>query len=188
LESLLQLYPRENAYAMYVPLGSHDTERIMTKLEGSLEMVKLAFLFQFAFPGAPAVYYGDEMGVRGGKDPECRGTFPWDEGRWNQELLSWVKGLISLRKRHAALRRGNFTHVLSDDRRRAYAFSRQLGDESVLVVINASSTKRNLRLPVSGLNYVEGQILRDLLSKSEYLVSGGNVSVSLPPRSGIWLV
>ncbi len=188
LESLLQLYPRENAYTMYVPLGSHDTERIMTKLEGSLEMVKLAFLSQFAFPGAPAVYYGDEIGLRGGKDPECRGTFPWDEGRWNQELRSWVKGLISLRKRHAALRRGNFTHVLSDDRRRAYAFSRQLGDESVLVVINASPIKRNLRLPVSGLNYVEGQILRDLLSKREYLVSAGNVSVSLPPRSGIWLV
>ena len=46
-------------------------------------MVKLAFLFQFAFLGAPAVYYGDEIGLRGGKDPECRGTFPWDEGRWN---------------------------------------------------------------------------------------------------------
>jgi glycosidase len=188
LESFLQLYPRENAYAMYLPLGSHDTERIMTKLEGDVEMVKLAFLFQFAFPGAPAVYYGDEIGMQGGKDPECRGTFPWDEGQWNRDIREWVKRLISIRKRYTALRRGDFTHLLSDDRRRSYAFSRTLGDEKILTVINASSARRNLRVPVDRLKFAEGQVLRDLLGNGEYLVSGGNLLMNLPPKSGVWLV
>jgi glycosidase len=160
----------------------------MTKLEGSLELVKLAFLFQFAFPGAPAVYYGDEIGMQGGKDPDCRGTFPWDESRWNQDLRTYIKNLISIRKRYAVLRQGSFTHLLSDDRRRSYAFARQLGDENILVAINASSVKHNLRLPVGSMSFMEGQILRDLLSSSEYRVSGENISISLPPRSGVWLV
>jgi glycosidase len=89
VESLLTFYPRENAYAMYVPLGSHDTERLLTKVEGDVNKARLAFLFQFGYPGAPAIYYGDEIGLTGGKDPECRGAFPWDEKHWNNDLRQW---------------------------------------------------------------------------------------------------
>lgn len=188
LESLLKLYPRENAYAMYVPLGSHDTERIMTKLEGDEGLVKLAFLFQFAFPGAPAVYYGDEIGMQGGKDPDCRGAFPWEEDRWNIALRDWVKRLISIRKHYAALRRGEFSHLMSDDRRRSYAFSRHLGDENILVVVNASTMKRNLTLHLSETKFIEGQVLHNLLGDGEYRVDGGQIALSLPPKSGVMLI
>ena len=85
IDGLLSYYPRDHIYAMYVPVGSHDTERILTRM-ASIEKTKLVYLFQFAFPGAPAIYYGDEIGLSGGKDPDCRGAFLWDEKSWNFEL------------------------------------------------------------------------------------------------------
>ena len=78
VEGLLSIYPHENAYAMYLPLGTHDTERILSRMGNNLDKTRLAFLFQFAYPGAPAIYYGDEVGLVGGKDPDCRGAFLWD--------------------------------------------------------------------------------------------------------------
>ena len=105
-----------------------------------------------------------------------------------QELRDWVKLLISSRKRYAALRRGDFTHLLSDDRRRCYAFSRRLGNENIVVVMNASSTKRNLRVPLDHTQPSEGRILHNLLGKGEYSISGKHISLSLPPKSGVWLV
>jgi glycosidase len=187
METILNSYRRENAYAMYVPLGSHDTERILTKLDGDLNKTRLAFLFQFAYPGAPAIYYGDEIGLKGGKDPECRAAFPWNTAAWNEDLHSFVKTLVALRKRHAALRRGSFRSILADNRRRCYAFARTLGEETIVALLNASPTRRHLRLPTAGLGWEDGRILRNLLGKEEYIVSGEDVAISLPPWSGAWV-
>jgi cyclomaltodextrinase len=186
VENLLKLYARENTYAMYLTLGSHDTERIMTLL-GSLNKVKLAFSFLFALPGAPAIYYGDEIGLKGGKDPDCRGAFPWSPDQWQKDLQSTLRGLITARKRHAAIRRGDFLRILADDRRRCYAFARLLGDENILVVINAGPTPRNLRLSITGLPWEDGRILRNLLGSEEFLVSGNTVVVDLPPWGVAWI-
>lgn len=187
VEKLLQIYPRENAFAMYLTLGSHDTERLATVMEGNLNKIKLAFTFLFAFPGAPAVYYGDEVGLTGGKDPESRKAFPWDMEQWNLELRGWVQNLISNRKSSPAMRRGNYARVFADDRRRCFAFSRLLGDEKVLVVMNASPTLRHLRLPVANLGWRDGQILHNRLGREEYLVSGDHLLVTLFPWSGVWI-
>jgi len=186
VEGLLEQYPRENVYAMYVPLGSHDTERLMTLLNGDIEKAKLAFLFQFAYPGAPAVYYGDEIGMEGGKDPDCRRAFPWSRDN-DENLRSWVKRLISLRKRIACLRRGDYQQILLDKKRCAYAFARTLGDESVLVAINASASKRHLRLPVNSLGWADGRIMGSLLGTEEYIVSGDELVITLQPWSGVWV-
>lgn len=187
LNGLLHIYPRENTYAMYLPLGSHDTERILTKLENDLRKVRLAYLIQFAYPGAPAIYYGDEIGMTGGKDPDCRRAFPWEEAQWNTELRSWVKSLISLRKRLPALRRGDYRRILVDDRRGCFAFARSLGDEQVLVVVNASASQRLLRLPVAQLEWLDGRIVKNRLGQEEYLVSGDSLVVDLPAWSGAWI-
>jgi len=187
IETLVSAYPRENVYAMYVPLGSHDTERLLTKLEDDVERVKLAFLFQFAYPGAPAIYYGDEIGLTGGKDPECRGAFLWDRSQWNQDIHAWVKKLIALRKRYPCLRRGSYQSLLADNRRRCYAFARTLGEESIAILMNASAARRHLRLPVSDLGWQDGRIVRDLLGREEFFVSGDSVAVTLPAWSGMWL-
>jgi glycosidase len=187
VEKLLKIYPRSNTYAMYNTLGSHDTERIFTRLGGNLDKVKLAFAFVFAFPGAPAIYYGDEIGLAGGKDPECRAAFPWDESGWQAELRAWVKSLISLRKRFPALRRGSYLHITLEERAHCYAFARCLGDENILIGMNASSTVHHMRIPVSSLGWTEGRILHDLLGKDEYLVSGDSIVVRIPAWSAIFL-
>ena len=65
MESFLTMYARENVFGMYLALGSHDTRRLMNKMRGDGSKVRLAFLLQFANPGAPAIYYGDEIGDEG---------------------------------------------------------------------------------------------------------------------------
>lgn len=184
---ILEKYPRENLYSMYLPLGSHDTRRLMTKLAGDLPKVKLAFLFQFAFPGAPAVYYGDEVGLEGGKDPDCRRAFPWDEKAWNRDLRAFVQRLICLRRERVELRRGDFQVLFTDPRRGGYAFSRQLGQESVLVVLNANPVRRTYKIPVERLGWEDGWIVRDLLSDREELVSGDQLVLTLEPWTGAWM-
>jgi len=59
--------------------------------------LRLAFLFLMTYPGAPCVYYGDEIGMEGGRDPENRGTFPWDESQWDHSLRNDIKKFICIR-------------------------------------------------------------------------------------------
>ena len=187
VEDLLKLYPQENAYAMYLPLSTHDTERILTIFEGNVDKTKLAYSFLFAYPGAPAIYYGDEIGLMGGKDPASRGAFPWDPTTWQSELRVYLQQLMSARKRHYALRRGSYRRVLVDDRRNCYAFARVLGDEKILVVMNAGPTRRQMRLPVADLGWFDGQILHNLINREEHLVSGDTLKVSVPGWGGAWI-
>ena len=78
-------------------LGSHDTDRFLTLLNGDMKKMKLAFCLLFFFVGIPCVYYGDEIGMTGGYDPLCRGGFPWDESKWDEELRSLVSRLSGYR-------------------------------------------------------------------------------------------
>jgi glycosidase len=95
--------------------------------------------------------------------------------------------LISARKQKPALRRGDFQRIFVDDRRHSYAFVRSLGDQKVVVALNASATQRHLRLPVGGIGWSDGRIVHDLLGEGEYLVSGEDLKVSLPPWGSAWI-
>jgi cyclomaltodextrinase len=185
IEAIVKAYNRENLYAMYNPLDSHDTERFKTLVDSSQEKLKLAWLFLMAFPGAPAIYYGDEIGMEGGKDPDSRRAFPWKEAHWNLELRSWVKTLIAGRKRTPALRRGDFSQLLAEDGK--YAFTRLLGTENVLVALNASGRTHSFDLRSASLGWKDGQQVNNLLTREKYTVSGTRLKFSLPPWSGIWL-
>ena len=188
LDSLLQLYPPQNLNAMYVPLGTHDTERLLTRVDGSLSKARLAFLFQFAFPGAPAIYYGDEIGLAGGKDPQCRVAFPWNKRKWNTALLGWVKTLVALRKGHSALRRGHLHWVCSNPVSGCLAFVRQDPLDRVLVVMNPSPEVRNAQLSLKDIGWAGDYHPRSLLNGVEYSISQDVLSVTLEPWSGDWIV
>jgi cyclomaltodextrinase / maltogenic alpha-amylase / neopullulanase len=185
IDILFRTYKLETMASMYVPLDSHDTERFKTLASGNTDKLKLAFLFQMAFPGAPAVYYGDEIGLEGGKDPDSRRAFPWKEANWNQELRSWVKTLISVRKRTPSLRRGGYNRLLAQDS--LYAFVRSLGEDKVLVALNASSQARRLEIPSSTLGWADGRILQNLVNHEKVTVMAGKISMLLSAWSGIWL-
>jgi glycosidase len=188
IEGLLASYPRENAYAMYVPLGSHDTERLLTKVDNSISKAKLAFIFLFAYPGAPAIYYGDEIGLTGGKDPECRGAFPWNKKHWNTEVRDLVKTLITLRKANPVLRRGDYQRVCLDMKNACYAFARVSGDEKIMVALNASPEEQEFCVSIDVLDWEEGRVLQDLLTPGKhYTVSNRCFDIQLPPWGGTWV-
>ncbi len=186
VEGIFNVYPRENIDSMYVPLSSHDTERVITMFGGNLDKVKLAYQFIFAYPGAPAIYYGDEVGVEGGKDPDNRRAFPWDQANWKGDLRPWIQNLISVRKSRISLRRGEYTRITLDDSTRLYAFARSLGAEKTLVVINASNSIVDANIPVQTL-WREGQTLRSLTDSRPFTVVDGLLKFSLPAWSGFYI-
>lgn len=106
LEVLHDRVPAAARPAMLNLLGSHDTERVLTRHGGDRAGVDLAFALLFGAQGAPMVYYGDEVGLTGENDPGCRGTMPWDRSSWDESLLGWVTALGNLRGEVTALRRG----------------------------------------------------------------------------------
>ncbi|MBP7228787.1 MAG: alpha-glucosidase C-terminal domain-containing protein [Longilinea sp.] len=183
-EALLRLYPQENVRAMYVLLGSHDTERIWTMAEGDLRKLQLAFAFQFAYPGAPAVYYGDEVGLAGGRDPQCRAAFPWD-GPWNEALRAWVKHLIALRHVSPSLRRGDY-RGLDCASSNCYAFLRSVEEETVLVVLNASEQAQTLTLAAPE-QWPEGYQPMDMLGGRAGRVMDGQVTLTLAAWGVVYL-
>jgi cyclomaltodextrinase len=187
LDYLLQLYPVENQNAMYVPLGSHDTERLLTVVEGNLEKAKLAFLFQFAFPGVPAIYYGDEIGLLGGKDPECRAAFPWDERKWNHTLHCWVEKLVSLRKGNPVFNKGMLEWVCSSTTTGCLAFLRKDQSERVLVLMNPSPHTFQIKLSLNEIGW--GNDIRpcSLMNGVEYSITQDILSITLNPWNGDWV-
>ena len=185
IQTVINSYSRENLFAMYVPLDSHDTERFKTLVGRDNRKLKLAFLFQMAFPGTPAIYYGDEVGLEGEKDPDCRRAFPWRESNWDQDLRNWVKLLVSLRKRMSSLRRGDYVQVMAADG--VYAFARTLGEQNVLVVLNASGQEHRISIPCASLHWGEGRDVKSLLDGQKFTVTGGILSINLPAWNGVWI-
>ncbi len=107
MNRLTERIPEGYRTGMLNLLGSHDTERVLTRHRGDHRAALLAYALLFASEGAPMVYYGDEVGLEGENDPGCRGTMPWDESVWQAELLDELRRLAHARKEIRALRRGS---------------------------------------------------------------------------------
>lgn len=146
IDWLRSLYAPEITRVQFNLLDSHDTPRFLTCAGGDLDSLKLALTFLLTYPGAPCIYYGDEIGLTGRQDPGCRGTFPWDESKWNQELRDYVKTLIALRKTHAVLRRGEYQRLYSADG--VYAFKRASQDENLLIALNTAGQDRTIQIEI----------------------------------------
>lgn len=188
MDEILNSYPFENLISMYVPLGSHDTERIMTVMDNDLEKVKLAYLFQFAFPGSPAIYYGDEIGMPGGKDPLNRKAFNWDRNTWKLEIQSWVKNLIQLRKKYGALRKGRFQALQIKNNQNCYAFLRTMENEHVVCVLNPNPDTRDIQIDITPLGTHEGRVGTSCFSQNHLPVVDNEFSVILKSFGGDMIV
>jgi neopullulanase len=145
----------------------------------------MALLFMMCYPGAPCIYYGDETGMEGGKDPDSRRAFQWDERRWNTQMLSYAKRCIALRKAHRALRRGEYRRLYAQGA--LYAFGRRTAGETLLGVFNTSGETWGMSLPVEG--YLEnGTALQDVWGEGRAVVQDGRIAgLDVPARSGIVL-
>jgi neopullulanase len=116
-------------------LGSHDTPRLRSVLGGDPAGVRLATLFQATLPGAPCVYYGDENGLTGGADPQCRGAFPWDPAAWETGIHDATRALFHLRAAEPGLR--DSPTSVAGATGAAVAFERGAGTSRFIVAANA---------------------------------------------------
>jgi neopullulanase len=149
LEAMYDLYCPEVNHVQMTMLDSHDMPRLEW-LARDRAAQKLCVLLQMTTPGAPCVYYGDEVGVTGGVDPDCRRAFPWhDEANWDRDLLDFYKRVVRLRREHEVLRTGDFEVVYAEGQ--VLAFRRTLGDAHAIVVVNAGESAIE-RVPVPGFD------------------------------------
>ncbi len=139
-------YPSGVNHALLNLLGSHDTERFLTLCGGDTARMKLAALFQMTYLGAPMIYYGDEIGMEGGRDPDCRRTMVWDERFQGKDLLRAYRDAIGLRNSYPVFRHGDFETVLVSDSTGIYVFARSTSDATALVVMNAGGTHQRLTI------------------------------------------
>ena len=148
LNRALALYPGETNLRMYNLLDSHDTARFLYEAGGDKARLRLAVAMQMTFPGSPAIFYGDEIGLSGPNDPGCRMAMQWDGEKQDRQLLNWYRQLISLRLASDSLTDGDYRTVLADDGANVYAFSRTVPGEQTLVILNAGTAPWRGRLPI----------------------------------------
>ncbi len=162
IQHLLDLYSWKIQLTQLNLLNSHDTSRVLTAVGEDQASVHLATVLLLTFPGAPCIYYGDEVGLIGGKDPDCRRGFP-SEASWDLETLNKFKQLIALRHQYPALRTGKYQVLYAQDH--TYIFARILGSETVIVAVNTEINPvsvevsvNHLEIQSSHLVYGEGEL------------------------------
>jgi alpha-glucosidase len=127
-------------------LSSHDVPRFLTRSQGDVDALIAAHHVLLAYVGVPCIYYGDEVGLEGGRDPDNRRPFPWDEGAWNLRLYRTLRRLVHLRRRHPALAVGRYRALRAEGD--VHAFARVHDGEAVVVAVHRGSGGR-VALPVA---------------------------------------
>ncbi len=179
-------YPPQAWYALMNLLDSHDTARFLYDAGGDKARLRLAYLFLMTYPGAPTIYYGDEVGLTGANDPDNRRTYPW--GQEDNALRNDVKRLIRIRAVYPALRTGDIAHgAILDDAKGIYGYRRWDGTFKLLIGLNNSGSAQTLSFPTSGY-LADGTRVTDLWNGGQYAVSGSRVAVPVPATGGTILV
>jgi alpha-glucosidase len=187
LQELLLAYDPSTVSVQLNLLGSHDAPRLRTVLGGDPARVRLAVLLQATLPGAPCLYYGDEIGLTGGNDPGCRGSFPWDETGWEPGLRDTVRALFRLRLAEPALRDGPLAVV--GTAASAVAFERGAGPSRFVVVANPgeAAVKLGLRFadaPPGHGGHLAPVALPGLGGVGEAAILDGHATLDVAPLSG----
>ncbi len=148
VDEMLALYDWEVNLAQLNLMDSHDTARTLWTVREDEQALRLCTLFQMTMPGAPCIYYGDEIGMTGANDPYCRAAFPWqNKASWNQDLLEFYKRAIDMRHQHPALRTGSYKVLHA--RGNIYAFNRVLDTEEMIVVFNVGHQQATIDLALT---------------------------------------
>jgi glycosidase/fibronectin type 3 domain-containing protein len=209
LASIREDYADPAYYSLMNLLDSHDTERLLWTLTPGAETraakeqdagnlaagkrrLRLASLIQFTLPGAPTVFYGDEVGLTGDDDPDDRRTYPWADlgGNPDGALRTHYAALGALREEHGALTDGDFRVLLADDAAETVAYGRKASGEAAIVALNRSDATHTLRVPVASfvptgswnVAYAVGPPV------SGPATAGGFVELTLAPLSAALLV
>jgi glycosidase len=200
-----------NTYALYAPqvsrnqmnlLGSHDTARILTECNGDEDLAKLAAVIQFTWVGTPSIYYGDELGMAGGADPDNRRGMAWstlapfatssrplretpNQSR-ARSFLELYKKLIKLRNSNPVLQSGDPVRLQADDATQTAAYARTLNGQTAIIAINRSGQPRTVTLNPRAWSPEPGAYT-DALSGRTYPATT-RISLPLRPKSAAILM
>jgi len=184
-------YPLQAVRSQMNLIDSHDTARFLRISGGDPRRLQLAATFAMTYVGSPHVYYGNEVALDGGRDPDCRRTFPWDQidAPARASTLEHFRTVTNLRHEYAdALKLGDFrtVHAQGD----VYAYLREHGDQRVLVALNNGSTGTSVTLPVGDVGVADGTGIRQVLGEGSVpTVERGAMQVYLPAiGAAIWVL
>ncbi|BBD61259.1 alpha amylase catalytic region [Nostoc sp. HK-01] len=182
IQELLQLYPWEIQLTQLNLLASHDTARLMTIAGGDKASIQLSTLLLLTFPGAPSIYYGDEVGLPGAIDPDSRRGFPL-EANWDQEILQTHRQLIDIRQAYQALRIGHYQVLYAQGT--LYVFARTLGTEELMIVVNTGTASAQANIDITSLQAQPSKLLFGY-AEFEWNNAGETkqLSLTVPPRTG----
>jgi glycosidase len=194
------IYPNPNVLTTF--LGVHDMERFMHEKGATIDGLKLAQTFIMTTRGTPLLYYGDEIAMPGGGDPDNRRDFPGGfagdsrnafevSGRTADENNVWnhLAKLGQLRQKYGALRNGKSLDLLDAEQQMAYA--RVLSNQAVLIIFNNETKPAEVKFDISMIKAIPANsLLKDELSKvSDIKIENGKVKFTMPARTaGIFTV
>jgi glycosidase len=210
IASIREDYPDAAYYSLMNLVDSHDTERLLwtltpgeettaskelnaSNLAEGKQRLRMAALIQFTLPGAPTIYYGDEVGINGDDDPDDRRTYPWADlgGSPDTSLFSHYQTLTTLRRQNPSLTAGDIRVLLADDSADTVAYGRKTGAQAAIVAINRSNQSRTMYIPVDGY-LPDGTTLIAIYGVGNnvggnIVAAGGIVQLTLDPMSGLLL-
>jgi glycosidase len=224
INSYMNDYPIDNTYVLQNLMDSHDVDRLPSQIinpdnwydhksnpgqnpdydvrkpnEAEILIQKFIIGIQMTLPGAPMIYYGDEAGMWGGDDPDCRKPMIWpdmkyemevshpfnkprpkDEVSYNQELYAWYKKLINIRNENEVLALGDLNFFLIDDANNILGYERTMGDDKIFIVLNNQDKPIEYKISLNEL-LPDGDTLEDLRTGKEYQGKNGVFELSIEP-------
>ncbi|GAA0337229.1 alpha-glycosidase [Oceanobacillus oncorhynchi subsp. oncorhynchi] len=156
-------------------LDSHDTPRVLTECGGDIKKVRLLYALLFSFPGTPCVYYGDEIGMTGGEDPECRKCMVWDEEDQNTSLKNFIKQFIQLRFTEKAFTQGKLSIIQPKENVYYFHFIRTVEDSSIHFFINPANQPAEVSLDCTSTNHVF-----NLWNQKKMSIKNNNLRIEVP--------
>ncbi len=188
-----RVYPASFYLSSQNLISSHDTARFASRAGGDLDKLAEAVLLQATLPGAPMIYYGDELGVEGINNELGRAPFPWDalldKTSDQMALRTYVQRLMCVRRSYSALRTGSFITLAVSDRDKTWGYGRFDAQGQVVVGVNNDDVGHAITLEVWRAGIEDGETLVDLFTGFEYLVGNGAVTLQqVSGNSGVVLV
>jgi cyclomaltodextrinase / maltogenic alpha-amylase / neopullulanase len=203
MELMRELYPPQSLFVNMNLISSHDVPRALYEfgyvddkasadvIATAKQRVRLATFMQMTLPGAPAIYYGDEVGLPGGPDPFNRAGYPWADkgGKPDLALLADMKKLTNLRAQHAVLRRGSFSApAYMDDNVIAHVRVLKAGGSATIAVTatNNSNLAKTIRVPLPTGTATSTFV--DALTGGRVEAKDGAIEIVVPAMFGVCLV
>ncbi|WP_055108021.1 alpha-glycosidase [Paenibacillus ihumii] len=173
--SLIMRYPQQTNEVIFNMLCSHDTPRLLTSVGHDKRKLKLCVVFLFTYIGTPCIFYGDEVGLTGEGDPDCRKCMIWDPDKQDRELYDFYKLMIALRKKHPALREGRFRFLHADTNDPCIIYERIDDNAHFTIWMNNTEKKRTLSHPIVTNDWL------DALTHERVMPDKGIMNISLDP-------